>query len=364
MKVRHLYEHTFLLILAFSRQGRREFTSSLQRVGKRVQRQANCRESDCEFDRQHLVDCAWRDSIRKAAFQARRVGSHAVWKGNQVSEGSGVDSRKPPVPPNLMASLDSILPIVASNRRFGLVVDFDGTISEIVSTPDEAGISPEITIALSSLASKLALVSVMSGRAASDVVQKVGIEGLLYVGNHGAEYIIDNRLDIAPNAAEGREAVSHVFNRLQATVDVSGLIWQDKGYSASVHYRLAANTDEARHALTEALRSIPEASEIEVFWGKLVLELRASHGLDKGYAIRKLVRDYNLDSVLFIGDDTTDLDALIALRELVAQGAIDGTGVVVLHEDSPEALLEAADYSLDGVAEVERFLNWLNGAIG
>ena len=263
-----------------------------------------------------------------------------------------------------MANLDSILPIVASDHRFGLVVDFDGTISEIVSTPDEAGVYPEVSNALSSLAVKLALVSVMSGRAASDVVQKVGIGGLLYVGNHGAEYIIDNRLDIAPNAADGREVVSHVFNRLRATVNVSGLIWQDKGYSASVHYRLTSNTDDAKRVLTEALRSIPEANEIEVFWGKLVLELRASHGLNKGYAIHKLVGDYNLDSIVFIGDDTTDLDALIAVKELVTQDAISGAGVVVLHEDSPEALLGAADYSLDGVPEVERFLNWLDGVTG
>ncbi|MCH7745302.1 MAG: trehalose-phosphatase [Chloroflexi bacterium] len=270
-------------------------------------------------------------------------------------------SEGPPAPPNLMANLDSILPIVASDHRFGLVVDFDGTISEIVSTPDEAGVSLQASNALSSLAAKLALVSVMSGRAASDVVQKVGIEGLLYVGNHGAEYIIDSRLNLAPNAAYGREAVRHVFNRLQAAVDVSGLIWQDKGYSASVHYRLASNTEEARRTLTDALGLIPEAKEIEVFWGKLVLELRASHGLDKGYAIRKLVKDYNLDSVIFIGDDTTDLDALIAVNELVTRNAIGGAGVVVLHEDSPVALLEAADYSVEGVSGVARFLSWLDG---
>ena len=277
-----------------------------------------------------------------------------------MSEGSDVDFRKPPAPPSLMANLDRILHL-ARGQRLGLVVDFDGTISEIVSTPDEARVSLEASNALSSLAAKLALVSVMSGRAAGDVMQKVGIDGVLYVGNHGAEYIIDSRLDIAPNAAYGREAVNHVFNRLQEAVAVSGLIWEDKGFSASVHYRLASNTEEAKRTLTEALGLIPEANEIEVFWGKLVLELRAPHGLNKGYAIRKLVDDYNLESVVFIGDDTTDLDALIAVKELVRGNAINGAGIVVLHEDSPATLLDAADYSIEGVSGVEQFLGWLDG---
>ena len=43
------------------------------------------------------------------------------------------------------------------------------------------------------------------------------------------------------------------------------------------------------------------------------------------------------------------------------QNAIDGAGIVVLHEDSPMALLEAADYSVEGVSGVEQFLGWLDG---
>jgi hypothetical protein len=38
--------------------------------------------------------------------------------------------------------------------------------------------------------------------------------------------------------------------------------------------------------------------------------------------------------------------------------------VSVTYEDSAEELLEASDYSLDGVSEVEAFLRWLDTAVG
>ena len=262
-----------------------------------------------------------------------------------------------------MANLDAISNVVRA-RRLGLVVDFDGTISEIASTPDEARITVEAATTLGSLAGKLALVSVMSGRSAGDLRDKVNIEGLVYVGNHGAEYLRDGRLEVAPNAADSNESVARVFNRLRTIVGIPGLVWQQKGFSASVHYRLAPNADEARHSLSDALVALPEAAEIEVFWGKMVLELRAPHGLNKGYATRKLAKDYALQSVLFLGDDTTDVDALMAVRELASGDSFDGVGIAALHEDSPASLLEAADYSLEGVSQVGRFLTWLDSETG
>ena len=262
-----------------------------------------------------------------------------------------------------MANLNAISNVVRA-RQLGLIVDFDGTISEIAPTPDEAQITPEAAAALGGLAGRLALVSVMSGRSVGDLRDKVNIEGLVYVGNHGAEYLSNGRLEVAPNAANGCESVVGVFNALRAAVHIQGLVWQQKGFSASVHYRLAPNADEARLSLSDALVALPEAAEIEVFWGKMVLELRAPHGLNKGFATRKLAKDYALQSILFMGDDTTDVDALMAVRELACGDSFDGVGIAALHEDSPASLLEAADYSLDGVWEVGQFLTWLDGETG
>ena len=253
----------------------------------------------------------------------------------------------------------------------GLVSDFDGTISEIVSTPNEARVAPGCAEALGRLAHRLALVSVVSGRAVGDLREKVGLDGVVYIGNHGAEYLIGGRLSVAPGAAQGRRTLLAVFDYLKATAGDPSLIWQDKGFSASVHYRLAPDPKETERILTAALKSAEGAllsgaegvEELEIFWGKRVLELRARTGLNKGYAVKKVAQDRALDGVIFLGDDTTDVDGLRALRDLVAQGRIRGLGVAVIGDDSPHELLAEADYSLSGVPEVEVFLGWLANAV-
>ena len=265
-------------------------------------------------------------------------------------------------PPNLLLQLDGLSHIVSS-ARLGVAVDFDGTISKIVAEPDAAAIWPESATALSHLASRLPLVSVVTGRAVSDVVERVGLDKIVYVGNHGAEYFFDGNLDVVQGSNEGRDALLAAFGYLRARAGSAGVIWEDKGISASVHYRTARDGEAARTALAAALASAPGVDRLEVFWGKMLLELRAPTGLTKGYALRRLVRDWDLDAIVFIGDDTTDGDALSALKEMVSEGQVSGVGVAVRAEDTPEALLAAADYTLDGVSEVGAFLTWLHGAV-
>jgi len=268
----------------------------------------------------------------------------------------------PVPPPNLLLQLDGLSHIVSSSR-LGVAVDFDGTISKIVAEPDAAAIWPESAAALSHLAGRLPLVSVVTGRAVSDVMDRVGLDKIVYVGNHGAEYFFDGRLDVVPSSSEGRDALLAAFEYLRTHADSPGVIWEDKGISASVHYRTARDRKAARSTLEAALASAPGVERLEVFWGKMLLELRAPTGLTKGYALRRLVREWDLDAVVFIGDDTTDGDALSALKEMVSEGRVSGVGVAVLGEDTPEALLAAADYTLNGVSEVGDFLTWLDEAV-
>ena len=263
------------------------------------------------------------------------------------------------LPPNLLDSLDSVLALVRL-PRLGLMVDFDGTIAEMAPTPDEATVSVGCAEALQRLAHRIALVAIVSGRSAADLREKVPLDGVQYVGNHGAEYILDGRPFIAPGAADYQDRIKAVFDHLRGAADEPGIYWQDKRLSASVHYRLATDPDRTAAALTDALSSAPGVEELEVFWGKLVLELRAPIGLNKGYAVRKIIHELELDGAIVIGDDATDRDAMVALSDLGAQGAVRGFGVAVVHGDTPATLLETADYTLDGVRQVEKFLKWLD----
>lgn len=266
-------------------------------------------------------------------------------------------------PPNLLVHLDEVLPVVRRSR-LGIVLDFDGTISELAPTPDESKISAESAEALESLVRKVALVAVLSGRAASDLSEKVGLESVLYVGNHGAEFLTGGVRQVSPEAAEYSGRIAAVLDGLRSTADAPGIYWENKGLSAAVHFRISRDPDGVRDSLAEALDSVPGVDELGVFWGKRVLELRAPVGGNKGDAVRKLVLDHTLDGAIFVGDDTTDIDALEAMSELNQAAMLRGLGVAVVSDDSPDGLCEAADYTLGGVAEVGSFLRWVDGAIG
>jgi trehalose 6-phosphate phosphatase len=264
-----------------------------------------------------------------------------------------------PIPlANLLDQLDRVIPLVRAGR-LGLLVDFDGTISPIVPMPPEANISARAAESLRRLVPNIELVSVISGRAAQEVQEKVGLEGVAYVGNHGFEYLDGDRLRVAPGFDRHRDKVKQLFDTLRASVQIPGLLWLDKHYSLSVHYRLAKDPSEARRVLAGALESAPGMDEVEVVWGKMVMEIRAAMGVDKGYAIRRLVDEHRLESAIVLGDDTTDIEAFAALGELRVQGILQGAAVAVVHEDTPDGLVRGADYLLNGIEGVEAFLEWL-----
>ena len=260
--------------------------------------------------------------------------------------------------PRLLDRLDDLAPALHV-PRLGLMVDFDGTLAPIAPTPDEAVMSPAALDALRRIVDGVEMVCVVSGRALDDLAARVDLPGATLVGSHGVEYLDGRGLRVEPGAAEYRETIAAVMEHLSARVDDPAIVWQTKSLSASVHYRLTHDPDSVAKRLQAALPGAPGIARLESFWGKMVLELVAPLGLDKGHAVGKLVRERELDSVLFLGDDTTDADGTEAVHELRETGAIRGAAIAVLHHDTPESVLLDADCTLPGVPGVERFLAWL-----
>jgi trehalose-phosphatase len=202
---------------------------------------------------------------------------------------------------------------------------------------------------------------VLSGRGAQDLADHVGIPGLCYAGNHGAEYICDGAHRVMPGAAAGKGQVSRVLEYLKSQVGDPALVWEDKVFSASVHYRRAQNTAGVETAIQAALAEAPGLDALDVFWGNKVLEIRPRTSLNKGHAIDRLIGELPLGPVLFIGDDTTDIDGMRAIREARETRRADTLGVVVVHPGTPRALIELADYRVGSVGDVGRFLEWVDG---
>ena len=266
--------------------------------------------------------------------------------------------------PSLLDHMDAALAGLRG-RDVGLVLDFDGTLAELVGSPQDAVVHPDAAAALRSLASRLTLTAVMSGRPAADVRERVGVEGAAYIGNHGAEWIVEGDLRVADDyAADTSGDIRRAMAAIRAAVDEPGMVWEDKGFSGTAHYRMVADEADVVARLESAMARVLAGNwTLEALWGNKVLEIRRRGGANKGVALDALIREWGLTGVIFLGDDTTDADALRTLRQRRAEGAIAGIGVAVMQRGTPAAVIDNADYRLDGVSEVAEFLQRLAGAL-
>jgi trehalose 6-phosphate phosphatase len=217
---------------------------------------------------------------------------------------------------------DLLAQLAASPERAAILLDVDGTLAPIVERPEDAGVPPETQAELERLAARYALVACVSGRASADAATTVGVEGLVYVGTHG--------LELEPEAERWAGAL-HEF--------AAGMTWpvEDKGLSVSFHYRGALDEEAARAEL-ESVAASARAAGLRARFGRKVLELLPPIEANKGTAIRRLLRERELQRALYAGDDTTDLDAFAALDGLEL-----AVRVAVASAEGPPELRAAAD---------------------
>ena len=205
----------------------------------------------------------------------------------------------------------------------GLFADFDGTLSPIVRDPMAARLAPGGADALTALAERLAVVCIVTGRAAADVRRMTGLDDVWVAGNHGIEWLApgESEVELPPQLA----GVPAELDRLLAAVpQLPGLWLEDKDLSATVHYRRSPTPDEARERILDALRTalvLEDAEGIELREGRFAVELRPTGIGDKGTALRALAERFRLRGIVVLGDDLTDLDMFDAAAELRSSGA-------------------------------------------
>ena len=203
--------------------------------------------------------------------------------------------------------------------RLGLITDVDGTISPIVDEPDEARVTPRSLELLADLHAKMTLTAIISGRSAQDVHQRVGLPGLVYVGNHGMEQWQDGGVHISAKATAYRANLSAATPEIKKLF-VRGMRFEDKGTTLSVHYRQTDNPEQVGKELTPSMQRIAEKYSLHLTQGRMVFEFRPPVEIDKGTAFESLVKTYQLEAALYLGDDTTDVAAFHSARRLREAG--------------------------------------------
>jgi trehalose 6-phosphate phosphatase len=234
----------------------------------------------------------------------------------------------------------------------GLLTDIDGTISKIAPTADLARAEPAAVAALARLSERLALVAAISGRGAPDAAQLIGLPRMIYVGNHGLERHTATGSQIDPQAVPYVPVVAAALAATERAADRSGLrglVFENKGATASIHYRLAPDPAAMRARLTRLLAQLPETQTLRVTEGRMVFELRPPIRIGKGEGVRALIREYGLRGAVFLGDDVTDLDAMRELRQMTRAEGVVGVNIGVAAPEAPADLAAMADVLVEGV---------------
>lgn len=254
----------------------------------------------------------------------------------------------------IVARLDALL-----RAPFGLLLDIDGTISPIAATPSEAFIAPATRDLLRQLVPRVALVAAISGRSASDAQGMVAVDGMVFLGNHGLELARGGEARPLPGVEGAGVAVRAVLDAAQAELAWPGLIFENKGLTASIHYRQTPDPVAAGPAVGEVLRRLVDQHGLRLTPGRMVWEIRLPIDAHKGSAARWLQAEYNLSSVLFCGDDRTDVDAFDALVDLRERGVCQTLNVGVVAAETPREVIHRADLLVDGVAGMTDLLRLL-----
>ena len=250
--------------------------------------------------------------------------------------------------------LDSVGELLARSP-FGLITDVDGTISEITPSPQQARVSPACREHLAELTNTLELVAAISGRPVLEVREMVGIEGMVYIGNHGLERWHDGTVEFSPGAEEYHAKVLAALEELGDLLALEGLTFENKGVALAIHYRLCPDRERARQTILEIVETSALANQFQILEGKMVVELRPPLEVTKGTAVEDLVERYQLRGGIYMGDDIGDIDAFRVMHQ---KGF---SSLCVIADETPDDVSREADFSVNGVSDVARFLKWLAG---
>ncbi len=241
-------------------------------------------------------------------------------------------------------------------RRAGLITDVDGTISPIVVRPEQARVLPEAQHALERLSSQLELVAVVSGRRAEDARSMVNVEGLTYVGNHGLEMWSPDGPLVTPEAKPWVPRLNKVLDEVAQQVHRPGVVVENKGVTASLHYRLADKPDEARRELLEILARCAITSGLRLEEGRMVLNLLPPITVSKGSAVSWLAKEHALEAVVYLGDDVTDAHAFRALKALSEMSQTQTMSIGVIGAETPLNVRQLSDEHVPSVEAVADLL--------
>src|SRR5688572_14021101 len=204
--------------------------------------------------------------------------------------------------------------------------DIDGTLVEIASLPSRIIVHDELLTAIARLHVLTGgAVSLITGRAISDVDRIFDLPEISVAGQHGLELRVAGG-DITSHPVAD-EALRPLHDELSSSIaERPGLVAEFKGMSIALHYRMAPALASYSHRLLRALGA-KYAPDFVIQKGKRVVELKPA-GADKGEVIRRLMmtKPFAGRTPVFVGDDLTDEAGFAIVNEMSGYSIKVGPG--------------------------------------
>lgn len=236
---------------------------------------------------------------------------------------------------------------MASRRLF--LLDYDGTLADLVPTPPEAAPMPKLMHTLARLGSDPRnVIVIISGRDQQTLDTWLGHLPIHLVAEHGAFAKHPGQpWQAAGNVDDGWKQQIRPIMALCSS-SVPGSFIEEKATCLVWHYRTAEQkvAERAAKALAIQLEPLAKKYHLLVMPGSKIIEVRPV-GMNKGQSAQQWLRQQTWDFILAAGDDTTDEDLFRALPHQAHTIKIGpGTSVATHHLSSPAALLRLLESML------------------
>lgn len=235
----------------------------------------------------------------------------------------------PPPPP---------LADLAARQTIALFLDFDGTLVDLASAPDQIKTPPDLMQNLQRLHQNLdGRLAIITGRSLADLDGFLGPNDIPVVGSHGAEYR-GAPLPKRPLSLASLQSVAKLHEKIPA------LFIEHKPYGLAVHYR---QEPAAASRVYKVMEKIAAFEKLAIKPGKMLVEIGPSTA-NKGSAVTNLMRTVPFvgSMPIFIGDDLTDEDGFRAVC------ALKGLAILVGSQRA-----SAAFFRLPGPSDVRTWLS-------
>nr|AYD59712.1 trealose-6-phosphate phosphatase [Galeruca daurica] len=206
------------------------------------------------------------------------------------------------------------------SSNLSLLLDYDGTLTPIVAHPDLATIPPETKDVLERLSQIPEIfVAIISGRAVDNVKSMVGVDTITYAGNHGLEVLYpDGSRYNHQLPSNFDDQLKELIAKLEKKVVRDGAWIENKGSTLTFHYR--ATPEPLKETIRQEAEKIIQEANFKIGKAHMAIEVRPKVEWNKGSIAlllleKKYGNNWNKETkVIFIGDDTTDEDAMKALK--------------------------------------------------